>query len=191
MRRFLSDRRASAAVEFAFVVPVLLSLYFVSMEVSQAIDSSRKVGRIASQTADLITQQGTIVKADLDAIMQIGSSTLQPYNRSTPTIIVTAIQVSTDATPKVTVVWSRKLVAGIASKDANAGTTTTVPLKLKVAGSYLIRVETDLAYKPVLTWSASQKSSIGLTSAFDNIDMASTYFLRPRMSTTIPCADCG
>ncbi|MGD9812637.1 MAG: TadE/TadG family type IV pilus assembly protein, partial [Sphingobium sp.] len=38
LRRFahaLSDRRAAAAVEFAFIAPVLLSLYFVTMEVSQ------------------------------------------------------------------------------------------------------------------------------------------------------------
>lgn len=189
--RFFADRRGSAAVEFAFIVPVLLSLYFVTMEVSQGVDTSRKVSRVASQTADLITQQGTIVKADIDAIMQIGGATLQPYNRSLPKIIVTAINISTDATPKVTVAWSRKLVAGIASKDVNTGTTTTVPATLMAPGSFLIRVETDLAYKPVVTWSATQKTSLGLTSAFDNIDMAETYYLRPRMSSTIPCSDCG
>ena len=32
--------------------------------------------------ADLVTQQQTITKSELDAIMAIGESLLQPYNRS-------------------------------------------------------------------------------------------------------------
>lgn len=191
IRRFLRDGRGSAAVEFAFIVPVLLTLYFVTMEVSQAIDTNKRVSRVASQTADLVTQQGSVTTADLDAIMKIGGATLQPYNRSQPTIVITAIQISTDASPTVKVAWSRKLVAGVASRDATTGSTTTVPATLKTPGSFLIRVEAKLAYKPVIVWSAAQKTSLGMTSAFDNIDMSEIYHLRPRMSSTIPCSDCG
>ncbi len=95
--RFCADRSGVAAIEFAFIVPVLLVMYFVTMEASQAIETSKKVSRIGSMVADLVTQQNTITKAELDAIMQIGTSTLQPYNRSTPKIIITAIEVTTDA----------------------------------------------------------------------------------------------
>ena len=80
--RFCSDRRGVAAIEFAFIVPVLLIMYFVTMEASQAIETSKKVSRVGSMVADLITQQQTIVAADIDAIMKIGTSTLQPYDRS-------------------------------------------------------------------------------------------------------------
>ena len=59
--RFCSDRRGVAAIEFAFIVPVLLIMYFVTMEASQAIETSKKVSRIGSMVADLITQQQTIV----------------------------------------------------------------------------------------------------------------------------------
>jgi Flp pilus assembly protein TadG len=187
--RFWSDRRGIAAVEFAFIMPILLVMYFITMEASQAIETSKKVSRIGSMVADLVTQQPTIVKADLDAIMKIGTVTLQPYNRSTASITITAIQVTTDATPKVLVVWSRKLVGGVASVGAAANSTTTVPATLKVAGTFLIRVESNLGYKPVITWSASGQQ-LGLTSAFNNIAMGETYYLRPRRSMTIPCSDC-
>jgi Flp pilus assembly protein TadG len=188
--RFWSDRRGVAAVEFAFIVPVLLIMYFMTMEASQAIETSKKVSRIGSMVADLITQQPTIVKADLDAIMQIGTSTLQPYNRSTPNITITAITITTDATPKVLVAWSRKVVNGVASVGAAAGSATTVPATLKVAGTFLVRVESNLGYKPIITWSASNEKTLGLTSAFDTITMDETYYLRPRRSLAITCADC-
>lgn len=188
--RFCSDRRGIAAIEFAFIVPVLLIMYFVTMEASQAIETSKKVSRIGSMVADLITQQQTVVAADIDAIMKIGTSTLQPYNRSTPTIIVTAIQVTTETPPNVKVVWSRKLVEGSYIVDAAKDTITTVPATLRIADTFLIRVESQLAYKPIVTWSADSEKRLGLTSAFDKITMGETYYLRPRRSTTIPCSNC-
>lgn len=189
-KRFRGDSRGVAAIEFAFIVPVLLIMYFVTMEASQAIETSKKVSRIGSMVADLVTQQQSVVKANLDSIMQIGTSTLQPYNRSSPTIIITGIQITDEASPKVQVAWSRKLVAGTASADAAKNTTTTVPTALQIRNTFLIRVESDLGYKPIITWSANGSQSLGLTSAFNNISMSETYYLRPRRSPTIPCSDC-
>ncbi|MER9415971.1 pilus assembly protein [Mesorhizobium sp. M0306] len=188
--RLCSDRRGIAAVEFALIVPVLLIMYFMTMEASQAIETSKKVSRIGSMVADLVTQQQTIKAADVDAIMAIGSSTLQPYNRSKPKIIITAIQVTNETTPKVLVVWSRKVVDAVSSVDAVKDSTTTVPSALKIKGTFLIRVESDLAYKPIITWSADGQSRFGLSSVFNSISMAETYYLRPRRSPTIPCSDC-
>ncbi len=190
VERFCHDRRGVAAIEFAFIVPVLLIMYFITMEASQAIETSKKVSRIGSMVADLVTQQQTVVKADLDSMMKIGTSTLQPYNRSSPTIIITGIQITDEASPKVQVAWSRKLVGTTYSVDAAAGSTTTVPATLNIRNTFLIRVESDLGYKPIITWSASDSQAVGLTSAFSNISMSETYYLRPRRSPTIPCSDC-
>jgi Flp pilus assembly protein TadG len=188
--RFRRDRRGVAAIEFAFIVPVLLIMYFITMEASQAIETSKKVSRIGSMVADLVTQQQTVMKADLDAMMQIGKSTLQPYNRSLPTIIITGIQITDEASPKVQVAWSRKLVGTTYSADAAKDTITTVPATLKIRNTFLVRVESDLGYKPIITWSASNSQTLGLTSVFNNISMSETYYLRPRRSPTIPCSDC-
>ncbi len=186
--RFCSDRRGVAAIEFAFVVPVLLIMYFVTMEASQAIETSKKVSRVSSMVADLITQQQTIVAADIDAIMKIGTSTLLPYRRSAPTIIVTAIKISDTASLDVNVVWSRKV--GDYPVDITAGDPTTVPPALRIRNTFLIRVQTILGYKPVIAWDADNSKSTGLTAAFSTITMNETYYLRPRRSTEIPCSGC-
>jgi Flp pilus assembly pilin Flp len=57
LRRFLRDRDGVAAVEFAFIMPVMLVLYFGVVVLGQGIEISRKV-QLASRTlADLTTQQ--------------------------------------------------------------------------------------------------------------------------------------
>lgn len=189
-RRLVADRRGVAAIEFAFIAPVLLSLYFVTMEVSQGIEVNKKVGRVGSMVADLVTQQQTISVSELNAILAIGESILQPYNRSKPTITITAIQITDENTPKAVVAWSRKLTNGATSAGAAKNSLTTVPNTLKIRNTFLIRVESDLAYKPVITWTADQKQVLGLAAAFDGINMSEEYYLRPRISTTITCGDC-
>ena len=190
LARLAGNQSGAAAIEFAFIAPVLLGVYFMTMEVSQGLEANKKTSRIGIIVGDLITQQQTIDKASIDSIMRIGEAVVQPYNRSEPSIYVTAIEVTNETTPKVKVVWSRKLVNGAASSYLVAGSTTTVPAKLKIPGTFLVRTESKLNYKPVLTWSASDKKTIGIASSFDNIQMDEIYHLRPRMSQTIPCGDC-
>ena len=122
--------------------------------------------------------------------MAIGGSLLQPYNRSGLTITVTAIAIGNESTPQVKVAWSRMLEKGEPKAGVAAGTATTVPEKLKIAGSFLVKVESVLEYKPVIAWSDSQKASLGLVAAIGEMTMKDTYHLRPRMSQTIPCGDC-
>src|SRR5205085_1634845 len=104
--------------------------------VSQAIETNKKVSRVGSMVADLVTQQQNTSKSELDAMMAIGNSLLQPYNRSAPKIIITAIQITNDTPPKVQVYWSRKLLDGVFGPDAAKGTTTTVPAALKTPSSF-------------------------------------------------------
>jgi Flp pilus assembly protein TadG len=194
---YLADQRGVAAVEFALVVPLLLCMYFVTMEVSQGIETNKKVGRIASMVGDLVTQQQQTSTSELDAIMKIGESLLQPYNRSKPKITITAIEVTNDAAPRVEVVWFRKLDGEWTEKEGCTDETkediTTIPASLNTPGTFIVRVETCLNYQPVISWaswSAADKQALGLAAAFSNLPMEETYYLRPRMSQQVTCSDC-
>lgn len=190
VRAFAANRRGAAALEFALIAPLLLSLYFVTMEVSQAVETNKKVSRTASMVADLVTQLQETTVTEIRGIMDIGSSTLQPYNRTLPEITVTQIYLNKDATPKATVEWSQRLKDGAFVAGETKNSTTTVPEKLRIPDTYLIRVETKLNYRPVITWAADQKVTVGLTAAFDNISMGERFYLRPRMSPRVGCTTC-
>lgn len=189
-RRLFRDRRGLAAVEFAFIAPLLLSMYFVTMEVSQGIEANKKVGRIGSIVADLITQQSQVTVDDLKAITDVSLSVLQPYNRSQPNITITAIKISKDETPVATVAWSLERDGQTYMKPYTKDAPVSIPPELLLSDTFLIRVESGLGYKPVITWSASDKPVLGLAAAFDGIPMGETYYLRPRMSKEISCDDC-
>ena len=188
---FLRDRKGVAAIEFAFIAPLLLTLYFVTMEVAQAIETNKKVSRIGSMVADLVTQQHSeTTKAVIEPIMEIGEAILQPYGRTRPTIEITGIEITKDATPRAVVKWSRKMVNGAFSLGPAKDTETDVPAELKIADTFLVRVSAQLDYRPVIAWTAEQRTNMGLLGAFDNIDMDEVYYLRPRMSNKILCTDC-
>jgi Flp pilus assembly protein TadG len=187
--RFGRDRRGIAAIEFAFIAPILLAMYFLTMEVTQAIETNKKLNRVAAMVGDLATQQGSVTKADLKAIMQIADSTLLPYHRSKPKIVITAISVT--GTPlKAIVQWSQKVNNGTYSADAAAGAETSLPGSMMTSGRFVVRVESDLDYKPVITWAANGKSVLGLSAAFDSLSMSETAYLSPRMTTIVTCSDC-
>lgn len=187
LRSFARESGGVAAIEFAFIVPLLLSLYFVTMELSQAIETNKKVGRLGSMTADLVTQLPSATSSEIDGIMAIGDAILQPYVRSKPKIYVTAIQITNDATPRTVVSWSRKLVNGTATADLAVGALTTVPDALRIPGTFLIRVESKLDYEPVLSWGSASSLIPGISVFAKAMSMSETYYLRPRMSATIPC----
>jgi len=191
LHRILRDRRGVAAIEFAIIAPILLSLYFVTMEVSQGIEVNKKVGRAGSMIADLVTQQQKVKKAEVEAILKIGEAILQPYNRTRPTIIITAVQMTDTNAPEANMVWSARLANGSFSASTPAAATPVdVPARLKIRNTFLIKVESQLGYAPVITWTAGQKQALGLLAAFDGIPMNEVYYLRPRMSQTITCSDC-
>ena len=186
---FLRNRKGMAAVEFALIAPLLLSLYFVTLEMSQGMEANKKVSRVGSMVADLVGQQGRNTdKQNLDAIMTIGEAILKPYTRSNADIIITGIDI--DKNSKVKVRWSRKLENGEFSRDAVKDTITTVPDDLKIPDTFLLRVTVRLDYRPMIAWTVEQRTSMGLLGAFDNIRMAETYHLRPRMSDNMSCDDC-
>ncbi|WP_028032271.1 TadE/TadG family type IV pilus assembly protein [Chelativorans sp. J32] len=187
---FLRDKRGAAALEFALIVPLLLALYFLTLEFSQAIDANRRVGRLASQVADLVTQQRELTKDELRSLMTIGKAALVPYRRSEPVITVTSIQITDEPNPRPKVVWSRALLDDALVYAERPGDITEVPESLLVRGAFLIRAEANLDYRPVILWRASAKEALGLEAAFDSISMSKRYYLRPRQTPSIPCGNC-
>lgn len=186
---FLRNRKGVAAIEFALIAPLLLTLYFVTLEVGQGMEVNKKVSRVGSMVSDLVGQQGRqVTTQDLDPIMAIGEAILLPYRRSRADIIITGIEIDRNSIARVK--WSRKMENGNFSRDAPQGQITTVPDELKIPDTFLLRVTARLDYRPIISWTAEQRTSMGLLGGFDNIAMAETYNLRPRMTAEMDCTNC-
>ena len=57
---FAQDRRGTSAVEFAMLLPLLLTLYLGTFEISQGIGINRKVTLTTRTVADLASQVSSI-----------------------------------------------------------------------------------------------------------------------------------
>ena len=192
--RFLRDRRGVAATEFALLMPILFISYLMVFEVTLAIETRQKADRIGSAVADLVAQQQSLSKADIGQILEISDTIIRPYDRSTQAVKVTAIQVSDENVPKASVVWSVKSgsTPGTVVDGDTPKTPPAVPLpgKLMTRGAFIIQVTTDLNYLPVIVWSTDAKETLGILSAFSELNFDGAYYARPRQAQSVSCTDC-
>ena len=67
--KFLKNNDGIAAIEFAFIAPVMLFMYFGMAEVATAITVDRQVSHSANVAGDLTTQSETVSADEMSEIM--------------------------------------------------------------------------------------------------------------------------
>ncbi len=163
-----SDDRGVSAVEFALLLPLMVTLYLGSVEISQAISADRKVTMTSRTVADLISQVSSINNAGMTDVLNASSSVMAPFKTTTLKVVVTSVNI--DANGKATVTWSDTF-----NGTARAvGSTVTVPTALKIANSTLIWSEVSYVYTPAIGYIIT-----GPLTLKDQLYMA------PRISTAV------
>ena len=81
-RRFLVDRCGNVAIEFAFILPMVIVLLFGTIEITNMLMVNRKVTATAQSLADLVTQYDQIEAADLAQLDSAVRWMLEPYSAS-------------------------------------------------------------------------------------------------------------
>ncbi len=162
------DQRGVSAVEFAMLLPLMITLYLGSVEISQGISIDRKVTLTARTVTDLTAQVSSVNNAGMTNILNAASAVVAPY--PVTKLQVTVSLLSIDANSKVTVSWSDSLNGTARTK----GATVTIPSALVVPNTSLVWGEVQYSYTPtigyVITGSMTLKDQI---------------FMRPRLSDTI------
>jgi len=166
--RLAGDCRGISAVEFAMLLPVMMTLYLGTVEASQGIAADRKVELTAHSLADLASQYTDITNADMSNILNAGTAIIAPY--STANLQEVLSEVSINAQGVGTVVWSDTL-GGTA---LTVGQTVTVPSSLAVPNSYLVLAQVQYAYNPTYGYVMT-----------GTITLKDQSFMRPRESTSI------
>lgn len=169
LARFAGDRSAIAAIEFALVVPIMLTLYIAGLQLSEALTINRKVTHVSSTLADLITQEKSLSSAEFAKILDVSSAIMTPYSASNLRIKVSQIEI--DSKGKATVSWSKaRNDTPLIKNDPY-----DVPAALKSNDTYLITAEIHYSYTPPIGYI--------ITGTFDLHD---GFYLRPRTSKSIP-----
>ena len=177
VRALLNDRSGLAAVEFAFVFPIMVVMYFGVVELSSAIAVDRKASLVARTLSDLTSQMASVANPDLLSFGETAKAIMTPYS---PTPLISSVtEVYVDKTSGVArVQWSKGLtisttgVVTIATTAPhNPGDIVVLPPGLVVArGTFVIWSEVSYRYVP----------AIGYVMAKTGIPFSDTAYTRPR-----------
>jgi Flp pilus assembly protein TadG len=155
-RRLVNDRRGVAAIEFAMIVPIMLVLFFGTVEFSAGVAANRKVSLVARALSDLTSRSISISNADVTNFLAAGNAIMTPYvapihNATNGTITELWIDPSTG---NARVQWS------LGSAPLGLKSLVSIPPDLIVKDStgkivpnqYLIFSQVNFVYKPAVTW---------------------------------------
>jgi len=171
LRRFRDDKRGVSAVEFAMLLPLMVTLYIGGVEVSSAIAVDRKVTLVARTVGDLVAQSTSVNATDMTNILNAASSVVQPYSSSV--VQVTVSRVDVDANGVARVIWSKTKNGTVDSG------TVTLPAALNTANTSLIWAKSQYTYTPAIGYVIT-----GPMTLRDQI------YMRPRLSDTVACNAC-
>jgi Flp pilus assembly protein TadG len=173
------DHSGIAATEFAVIVPLMLVMFFGTIEVSTGVALDRKATLVARTLSDLTSQSPAQPLTDtyLTNVFTASISILYPY--ATTPINARISQIYVDSTQTAWIQWSK--AATVSSSTATQATltassrtlgdnvTTLVPSALLVKQSFLILSEVNYLYTPTIGY--VMKSAVTL---------ADSAYTRPR-----------
>jgi Flp pilus assembly protein TadG len=162
------DQRGVSAVEFALVLPLMVTLYFGVVETSQGIAAQRKVTLTARTVADLVSQASSVTDGYKNNTMDAATAVMAPFPDSNLKVTVTSIQI--DANGKATVAWSDTKNG----KTYAQGSTVSLPPALVINNSSLIWSEVEYAYTPTVGYIMS-----------GTLTLKDSLYMRPRLSTCV------
>ncbi len=175
---FRHETRGVAAVEFAFIAPILILLLVGTVELSSGVAVNRKLSRLSSTLSDLVTQSQSLTNNDVNDIMDASAKVMHPYT-SQVKIVLTGITVDAGGTAKVA--WSKAKNA----TPLNAGATySAVPVKIKKPGTFLVSAKVSTEYVPAFGW-AHYSEEKGVYFSRTAINMDEEIFLRPRIGSEV------
>jgi Flp pilus assembly protein TadG len=168
IRNFKKSERGVAAIEFALIIPVMLTTFFGVSEIANYILAARKVSNVASSAADLVAQDTTINTGEMNDILNSLNVILRPFDTSSATIRITSV-VADPNTGNTTVDWSD--ARNIAPRSP--GSAVTIPNILS-PGQSVVMAEVSFRYQTLF----GEYLTSGMT-------VSDTFYLKPRRSTKV------
>jgi Flp pilus assembly protein TadG len=165
---FARDRRGISAVEFAMLLPLMVTMYLGVVEVSKGVAIDRKVTLTTRTMADLASRVTSINNSDMTSLLNASAAVIAPYQSSPLKIVLSAVNV--DANGNATIAWSDTL----GGSKRSVGSAVTLPAVLSVPNTQLIWSEVSYLYNPTFGYVLT-----------GDLNLSDQIYMRPRLSESI------
>ncbi|GEM_PF-803557 len=179
-RRHVRDEQGVAAIEFAFILPILLILMLGATELFLMHMASRKMTRVTSTVGDLITQaRGTLTQADIEGYYKAARYIMGQF--PTDRLAVSVHTFRWDSRKNEPVLdWQHHLGNFVCRSDEPELT----PEQRAAMQDGNDLVVTTGCYRYQVTFGSFALSST-------TVDMSDDISLRPRQQLRVECSDCS
>lgn len=142
-----------AAVEFALVLPIMVTLLLSMSEVTAAVNVDRKLTLLSRSLADLSSRDKETNSSTLDDVFRAASVIMQPFDASKMQMTISNMEVTkTGNNFTAKAVWSCARGTNAAIRPSTT-TYTDVPLGFQnatdTAKSYYMQIDVKLPYTPI------------------------------------------
>jgi Flp pilus assembly protein TadG len=179
--RLRDDAAGTSAVEFAFLLPIMILLFVGGAIWSEGITIKRKVQLVSRTVGDLVAQDTSITNAEMAIIFSAANAVVQPFSTGPMTVIVSCVAIDANGNAKVG--WSDSQPVGAAlAKNTPVTlpwTASVIKNTLNMANTVLVWSEARYVYTPPVKFTLFSSSNSGAITLKDN-----TYF-RQRTGSTI------
>jgi Flp pilus assembly pilin Flp len=142
MLKFIKSERGVAAIEFAFILPVILVLYFGMLDVTQIISANRKVTSVADAMVGLVGQhRNEVFKTDLTDYYKTANLIINPGGDNVRIRVYTYRYSGSTFSP----VWTQDNGKG---PSCSAAPSVTAMNPLQESGKDLVVVQACYSFTP-------------------------------------------
>lgn len=173
-RNLRGDESGLAAIEFALLAPVLVTLLLGTVELSNALSAHQKVTLLASTGADLVAQATSVSSTDMSNIFAAVDAVVYPFAAANAQIVISSIV--SDGNGNGTVAWSQAQNA----TPLTANAAVTVPTGLMSAS----RCSANACSVILATVIYNYTSPFGRF-LIGTVPLSDTFYVRPRRSVTV------
>lgn len=166
VQRLRENERGIALIEFAIVLPVLVTLLFGGYQLLDASACKRRVAITARAVADLVSQNDRLTTANVDTILAAASQIMSPYPVSSSNTRVSEIAIDGNGNAKIE--WSRG-----ASPYTKGTAVPGWPSGMSARNSYYIYSEVTYDYVTLVP------------SVVGNMSFKQTLIMLPRKSVSV------
>lgn len=183
---FRDNHRAVAAVEFALMVPVMMTVWVGMVVSTDAMTADKKVSSLTRTLADMTTQMQAVSQSDMDSIFQATEAVLWPQPAQAMGMRVISYDI--DGAGKVFVDWSAvptdSALRGTFSALARCTVVTTLPAGLVIARTSIVMAEVTMDYKASVATAIVDELFKGSTVS-GALPLGDKLYMRPRQSTKV------
>lgn len=180
LQAFRADTRGVAAIEFAFIAPAMLVMYFGLLEISMAIDADRKVSHATNVVGDLVTKSTSINKAGMEDIMEATLAVLNvnPNSLGNVTIEVSSYEMLDNAAKTRQRIGYSRLGPPVSRGDA-VYNPANIGSRLISVGSGAVVARVNYSHTPITT------------EFMKDVVLHETFVHKPRGPVKIPFDEAG